>query len=442
MVPFPSNPDETICDGSQPDAVKTSPHPLNAAVAMSILILPVMLAGWVLSFSPFEDLVSRDGKPFLADFICFYIAGECVSENEVDRLYDDDWAHDRSRQLVPELSEGMNLPYRYPPLFAAIASPLSWVSFPVACLLFLGLQLGCIIGAGLWWRRETPDLQHLSRRTLLFACIGFPLTMESLMGGQLSPFTLLILSSTILLLRRNKSIAAGAVLGLVMLKPNVALLFILGALLRYPKALVGLMLSGCVMLGVTLFTTGTQTLKTYIQLGTELASRPWQTGAPVLKVHGLQPYLEMIVGQHSKLVTLLLGVTCVLTTVYFWRKKKLSSGDGFSLLLIINALFGMYVPIYDLLLLLPVLFLQANELSRRQSTTTGHLWRLTTRESLPAFALLITMGPHLSQAFMVTTGAQLYSLVLLMAVAWSGIRAIRQGESTTDQSTSLSLQSQ
>ncbi len=441
MVPFPSNPDETNGDGPEPDSSKAPPHPLNAAVAMSILILPVMLAGWVLSFSPFEDLVSRDGKPFLADFICFYIAGECVSENELDRLYDDNWAHDRSSQLVPKLSEGMNLPFRYPPLFAAIASPLSWVSFPVACVLFLILQFGCIIGAVLWWRRDLPELQQVGKKTLLLACIGFPLTMESLMGGQLSPFTLLILSSTILLLRRNKSVAAGAVLGLVMLKPNVALLFILGVLLRYPKALLGLILSGCVMLGATLFSTGTQTLQTYIQLGTELASRPWQTGAPVWKVHGLQPYVEMIVGQHSKLITLLLGVACILATVFFWRQNKLSSADGFSLLLIINGLFGMYVPIYDLLLFLPVLFLQADELSRRENSETGQQWQLTTRESLPAFALLITLGPHLSQSLMVQTGIQLYSLVLLMAVVWTGVGTSRQTESTADQTLPFSLQS-
>ena len=441
MVPCPSNDDETNGDGSQPDAAETSSHPLTVSVGMSILILPVMLAGWVLSFAPFENMVSRDGKPFLADFICFYVAGECVRENNIDRLYDDEWAHDRSQQLVPELSEGMNLPYRYPPLFAAIASPLSSISFPAACVLFLGLQMSCFIGAVLWWRRDLRGLQRLSKSMLVIACFGFPLTMESLMGGQLSPFTFLILSSTILLLRRDKPVFAGAVMGLVMLKPNVALLFMLGALLRYPKALLGIFISGCVMLCVTLLTTGTQSLQTYVQLGTELASRPWQTGAPVWKVHGLQPYVEVLVGQHSKLVTLLLGVACVLATVYFWRKKKLSSGDGFSLLLIINALFGMYVPIYDLLLLLPVLFLQADELNSSERLTAGHRWRLTTRESLPAFALLITLGPHLSQALMVAVGVQPYSLVLLIGVVWSVVYSRRRSPAGVDQPLPLSLSS-
>lgn len=397
----------------------TTFQPLAPIAAICLLILPVMLTGWALSFYPFDDLINRDGKPLMVDFMCFYLAGECVADNKVDRLYDDKWAHLRSREVLPNLATGLNLPNRYPPLMAVISSPLSRCSYGVACLLFLGAEITVFAATVLWWRNDLPALKEVDWRLFLAISFGFPLVLECLMDGQLGVFSLALLSAGILLIRRNQIVLAGFVLGVAMLKPVVALLVVFGLTMRYPKLLIGLTGTGATILLTTYCTTGLGPLQEFLSVGTRLATDQWAIAAPPWKIQGLQSNLLPIMPQLAMRVTVFVGAMMVVALVWYWRKSKLSDYDAMSLLLIINGLFGMYVPIYDLLLLLPVLYLQAEQARLNSlSSERSYPWRLVTLELLPALALIICLGPHLSQAIMMKTGFQPFSLVLLAFTIW------------------------
>ncbi|MDA1053287.1 MAG: glycosyltransferase 87 family protein [Planctomycetota bacterium] len=385
-------------------------------VACAILVL--FTAGWCGWFYPYDDLLDQSGTPLGADFSMFYVAGQVVFDGAGERLYDQAEHQRRLQELFPALDLRFALPYRYPPGVAALMAPLAALPYTMAYAVFLALSCAA------WWMAArqlvsvSPELRNAWQRSLRWAILGWPVALETLVGGQASMFALLIAVSVYGLLRNHRVVLAGAVLALAAYKPNVLALVALGCLIRYPKMLQGFLPMACGIGLLCLVPAGWEGLLQYRELTANLATESWDVATPFWKVHGLAPWFNLIVGEDGRLACGLAGLA--LTCFVAIRARNVTSNERiepiwFAALISLNALFNAYTPIYDLVLLLAGAALTAEHLAQRHGPNVGRT--LTATQVLVA---IVYFGPHLSQVIAKSTGAQPFGLVLAALAVWQG----------------------
>jgi len=374
------------------------------------VLLTLFLFGWVLWFFPYDDLLDRSGTPLGADFSMFYVAGKTVAEGDAAALYDPAAAQTRLHNLFPGIDPHFALPYRYPPLVALVMAPLACLPYPMAigCFMAMGLAsawLGLRLLLG-----ENGVTSRVDRRLCYLCFLGWPVVLETWVGGQASLFAFLIVSAGIVLMQRERYEWAGAVWALAAYKPNVLLLVVIGCVLFRPRILRGLIPVGAVMFGLTWSVAGWGGILEYIDLTSQLATQPWNVQTPFWKVHGIAQWLTPLIGSQAKLVTLLLGLLATLGIVWRWRQTDDSPRSllPYALLITVNVLANPYIPIYDLTLLAVgvILLILAEPMRQRYPFARYPLaWHV-------ALATLY-FGPHLSQTVSKATGLQLFPLALL-----------------------------
>lgn len=399
-------------------------------VSCAILILFVL--GWIGWFYPFDDLLDQSGTPLGADFSMFYVAGQVVLDGAGDQLYDQVEHQRRLHQLFPAIDPSFALPYRYPPVVATLMAPVAALPYALAYGVFL--LLSCLA----WWTAArklvaaSPMLRDSWQRSLRWAIIGWPVALETLVGGQASMFALLIAVSVYVLLRNRQVAFAGAILALAAYKPNVLALLALGCLIRYPRMLKGFVPAATAVGLLCLVPNGWEGLRQYRELTASLATQSWDVATPLWKVHGLAPWFNLLLGVEGRLVCGLFGVaaTCFVAV----RARVASANDHaiepiwFAMLISINALFNAYAPIYDLVLLSIGVVLTTEHLVRHCGPNVSR--------SLVATQLLFAIvyfGPHLSQAVAKSTGAQPFGLVFASLAIWQCSLLLRTETSRAEQ---------
>lgn len=385
---------------------------------VSCAVLVVFIVGWAGWFFPFDDLLDQSGTPLGADFSMFYVAGQVVLDGAGDQLYDQAEHQRRLQQLFPAIDPSFALPYRYPPFVATLMAPLAALPYALAYAAFFALS--CVA----WWTAArqlvaaSPALGETWQRSLRWAIIGWPVALETLVGGQASMFALLIAVSVYVLLQKQRLVFAGAILALAAYKPNVLALLALGCLIRYPR-----MLKGCVPVvaaigPLCLAPNGWEGVTQYRELTTSLATQAWDVATPMWKVHGLAPWFNLTLGSDGRLACGLIGLAAV---AFVAIRARFLSGAGaiepiwFATLISVNSLFNAYTPIYDLVLLGIAAVLTAEHLVREHGPNVNR--------SLAATQLMlgiVYLGPHLSQALAKSTGAQPFGLILAALAVWQG----------------------
>ncbi len=377
---------------------------------MSKLLLAVFLAGWVLWFWPFDDLLDRHGTPLGADFSMFYVAGQATLRGELDQLYHPAAQQTRLHALFPGIDSQFALPYRYPPLVALLMAPLAYLPYGAAITVFLALGLASAATGIRLLVHQTGIATRADRRLCYLALVGWPVALETWIGGQSSLFSLLIACVAIVLMQRRQFAWSGAVWALAACKPNVLLLVVIGCVLFRPRVLRGLIPVGAVMCGLTCWTVGWVGLVEYVELTFDLAARPWNVETPFWKVHGIAQWLTPLLGSKARLASLLIGLLATAVVVWRWRRTDNcpASPLPYALLISINALANPYTPIYDLTLLSAGVILMVPIASARgRYSFANHpvAWQL-------GIAALY-FGPHLSQLIAKSWGLQFFPLVLL-----------------------------
>ncbi len=374
----------------------------------SVCILTLGIAGWFLSFMPFDNLIDRSGTPLGGDYVMLYVAGQTMAQGQSDTLYDDAMNQSRSSTLFPSMEPTLSWPFRYPPTVATVMSPLSRLPFSLSFACFFAMQIW-LLGLSVQLLRSSSSIlrQH---PIWVWPMIGAPLIVETSIGGQSSMLGLCCVSSYIVLAKQNRNVAAGIALAVALYKPNVLLLFIIGALLMRPKTLLGFVPTVFVGVAVALLSTGPDVLVEYLTLGSRLASSTWSLETPFWKVHGLAPYFQSIFPEHGKLLTFALGIVMILMVFQRYRVGALNRSAALSLYLMINALFNPYVPVYDLVLLLPLAVLWST------AAWEERIYALRPGMAQAALGFLF-LGPHLSQAMARGLGFQAFPLCLCLAAA-------------------------
>lgn len=372
--------------------------------------LPVFLGGWIYwqVSSPCGLGVDRSGTPLGGDYLAFYTAGRMVLDGDLDQLYDEAAQQERFSAILPHLPPGScRLPYRYPPIFAVAMAPLAALPFAVSYLVFSLLSLLALAAAIRALQQITRALPGNDPRVIAWWTAGWPIVLENLSGGQLTFFGTAIAAVALSLLARGALFHAGLVGGLTVYKPNLLLLLWIGCVIRQPRMLAGLAVTGTLVAGLQLAAVGWDVSERYLELGQQLALQPWTVEAPPLKVHGLAPWLALLVPGLERKLLLAIGIAGALAIGGLWRRTaRTPENDAWAIstLVLWNCVGNPYLPVYDLtLLVIPTGLLLG--LAGRTSTVTGFTG---------AWLVLLTIGPHLSQAVAARTGLQVFPAVLVM----------------------------
>jgi hypothetical protein len=179
-----------------------------AALIVAALILIVM--AWRLSHA---QGLNVEGQPLFGDFIAFWSAGRLALEGDAALVHDVTALHAQHLLAVPGLP--VVAPWNSPPTFLLISAVLALLPYPAAACAFL-------LGSGALYfyaaRKVLPDA-----RALLFAAT-LPAAIYHL-GSVQTGLLIAGVSALSLAWLDRRPLAAGALVGLLAIKPHLAILW-------------------------------------------------------------------------------------------------------------------------------------------------------------------------------------------------------------------------
>jgi hypothetical protein len=177
-----------------------------------VLVFGVTLVVWIALSLP--DLVDPRGKPIGYDFMSYWSAARLALDGRADSAFDGATISAIQHQAVPFLPN-IWFPWHYPPMFLLVVAPLGLLPYPAALALF-------VLGTAALWaalvRCILPD-----RRGWIVAAAA-PAGLITLIDGQ-NAFLTVSLAGFALLWLDRRPLAAGILIGLLAVKPHLAVLF-------------------------------------------------------------------------------------------------------------------------------------------------------------------------------------------------------------------------
>jgi len=164
-------------------------------------------------------------SPYAGDFLHEYVGGWMVREAGPARLYD--VARFSAAQHDAELV-GFTWPREqffqalHPPFYYQWVAPLSRLDYRSAAHLWAVLGVAALIASVVLLGRSDARMRAWLGPGLAL-CVLYTPVAETLVSGQKSTFLLLLFAATYVLLARGRPALAGAVFGLVALKPQLLL---------------------------------------------------------------------------------------------------------------------------------------------------------------------------------------------------------------------------
>lgn len=321
------------------------------------------------------------GSPLAGDFLQEWIGGYAVRTAGPTALFDIEHVraiqHDES--LVGfEWSDSEYFAMVYPPFYYLLWVPASCLPYSVAAWLFVLVMIGCLLFAfhlmvrsvdvcfGLLEKSNASNrLINIFPWMLIAATIYMPL-IRCITTGQKGTLCLLIFSATFYLYVRKKNFSSGLVFGLLIFKPQLAVVVGLGMVLQRNWAF----LKGCLVtmaIGlVAMSLMGTDVLLNYLQFCMGAGDYVETSGYDLYKSHCLLGFLAMLGGGEATSLTkiswlisssvifgLLINMFHHLRQQPFGVRAPLE----FSALIIATLLITPHLFTYDLVILLLPMFL-------------------------------------------------------------------------------------
>ena len=358
--------------------------------------------GCCLGFSGLWFSETRPGFPFGGPcvFTTYYTGALIIRSGNAQNLYDlPTQMNTQQSLLLPHGWQFQNglLPYLYPPIFAALFVPITYIplgfAFHVWNLISLLMLLASI--------KMLLNHQHYdSLRNFVFsslAVLAFFPTFEVFLNGQASFLILFILAAVYIQLSRGREIWAGFAMGFVLLKPQLVLILALVALIqRRWRTLVSFVATAILLTSVSCAIVGMKGAIEYISLGKYIMGLNGSYGySPTIMPNVLGSAFRfglvfgILVG--IKLPSWLLSATIgTLTTIvlyvflFYCRGKELLKNAAFdiqyALILLTTLLISPYLFRHDLSLLVLAGFIIyaalvkiGNHMLANQIIAVGHL---------------------------------------------------------------------
>lgn len=275
--------------------------------------------------------VPRELEGSLSDFGTYYTAGALLRSGHASALYDRDFRSVADQRLG---NNGRTLAYIHPAYEAVIFAPLSLLSYRVAYLTFLAINVVLALAA-LSMVTRTPGFP------LLFVAGFAPITF-ALLDGQDSILMLFLVALSRRFLAEGKDRAAGMMLGLALFRFQVIVPIAICFLLwRRWRVLAGLAASGTAMAIASVLIAGIDGTRKYIQLLSLISS----VRGPHFMV-SLRGIVLQLAGVHAWLYTFIVAGSIGL----IWWRAKNPPEDRLQALewaIPIGLLTGYHVYLYD-----------------------------------------------------------------------------------------------
>lgn len=206
------------------------------------LALALAYAGLGLVYMlPGEDGFNRAGHRFGNDFAGLYAAAALAAEGTPEQAYDEAMHRAAAERLTG--AAAADLPWFYPPVLLLALEPFAALSYPSAVLAWCLLSLMALMVCGF-----VLGLQP--RLVVLFMLM--PACVSGLLAGQTTVLLAAFLGLGIALLRAHPY-AAGAILGLLVFKPHLAILVPIAlAAGSHWRAIAGMACSAGLSIGVSI----------------------------------------------------------------------------------------------------------------------------------------------------------------------------------------------
>jgi len=214
-----------------------------------LAVVLVVAAAWALTAN---QMVDCEGKPLGADFIEFWSASRLALSGHPADPYSLPLIFQAEKQAVP--ASDRLFPFFYPPSFLLLILPLGLVPYlPAYCLwMALTLALYVLVFRGIF-----------KGRTAMWCLAAFPGLWVTLIHGQNAFLTAALAAGAILCLRR-RPLLAGVLIGLLSIKPQLALLFPIALIATGAwRALAASIATALALLGVAVAAFGRATLEAF-----------------------------------------------------------------------------------------------------------------------------------------------------------------------------------
>lgn len=235
---------------------------LYLAMLVAVAWLIIMALAASLWLRPWPDVLFR------TDFVAFWTGGAMVGAGAEATLFDmaAQSAFQQQARLELATTEEMRravfrMPYYGPPPLALLFVPLGQLPLPWAYLLWMPLSLLAFVAAIALALRGRPFAMTLSVVLITFSAVA-----ATLLEGQVNGLFLLALSLGLLCLMSGRPLLGGALLGLLWLKPQYALLFALVfATKRRWQEMAGMAATGLAVAALSVAMVGIEGLAVYLE---------------------------------------------------------------------------------------------------------------------------------------------------------------------------------
>ncbi|MCI0353429.1 MAG: DUF2029 domain-containing protein [Acidobacteria bacterium] len=300
-------------------------------------------------------LRDRTGKPKGTDFLHFYTLGSLALEGRGDALYDARAQAAQSERLVPE-SKGFHFLPVYGPQVAVLFSPLAWLSYGWAALVWISLSalLYAWCCRVVW--KTCPALRQQGHLVALLA-VAYPAFFNLVAHGQTSALALLCFTTAFLALRRGRPFVVGLAIGMLIYKPQLGLAaaFVF-FFTREWKVVAGAILAAAAQLAVAWAYFGRAVMENYWQVLGKLGESAAVLEPKLFQMHSLRSFWMLLV-QWEPAARILYIVTAALALAWAftaWRSPAPLS-LRYSAFLLVTVLVTPHLTVYDLVILAPAL---------------------------------------------------------------------------------------
>ena len=222
-------------------------------VPVFVWIVVVAFSGVWISFGSMITPASKGH-----DFLNLYTAGSLALDGKFTTLHDPAVQLEREKRFAPSTKE--LIPFGRPLFYSLALAPLALIPFASAFWVFIVSQSLLLIGCWAWAARR------FGSNALVFAALSLPAPLGIASGQDCTVFLALLIVAYELA-DRDKPIGAGAVLGLMLVKYHLMLLWPVALVLqRRWKMLAGFCAVGIAEVALSLALGGIEDARRYLAL--------------------------------------------------------------------------------------------------------------------------------------------------------------------------------
>jgi hypothetical protein len=262
------------------------------------------------------------------DFVSWFAATRMIAAGQGGQLYDA--AANGAVQasiIAPYTQANGAFLYHYAPALAGLLLPLAGLPAETALVIWIGL---CALAFTVAVVLLVRDLGYRPAEGLLFALAAWSFMpyIGDLEMGQTSALLCLPVALGLVALRRGWNLQAGLVLGLLLLKPQHAIIWIVALVAaRQWRALAGCAATGLVLWLISTWLAGPDWLRAWLNLSRQAVSETGGQGFAPSESHNFKHLISLIPGVGPSGANLVqLGIAAGVAAVIAWLWWKRPAG--------------------------------------------------------------------------------------------------------------------